>query len=129
MFARVITTKGHKYLNIIDSYRDGKKTKQKVIANLGRIDELNKTSIENLASKLLEIIDSDKKLDDKLVPNIEELDRYNYGFIAYKNIWNRFKLDNILENIITDTKIQFDFKNIVFSMVIDRLLKPMILLH
>ena len=124
MFARVITSKGHKYLNIIDTYRDGKKIKQRVIANLGRVDELNKTSIENLAAKLLEIIDSDKKLDDKLVPNIEELDRYNYGFIAYKNIWNRFKLDDILDSISKDKKIQFDFKNIVFSMVIDRLLKP-----
>ncbi len=124
MFARVITSKGHKYLNIIDSYREGKKIKQKVIANLGRVDELDKTSIENLAAKLLEIIDSDKKLDDKLTPNIEELDRYNYGFIAYKNIWNRFKLDDILDSISKDKKIQFDFKNIVFSMVIDRLLKP-----
>jgi len=124
MFARVITSKGHNYLNIIDTYRDGKKIKQKVIANLGRVDELNKTSIENLAAKLLEIIDSDKKLDDKLTPHIEELDRYNYGFIAYKNIWNRFKLDDILDSISKDKKIQFDFKNIVFSMVIDRLLKP-----
>ena len=124
MFARVITSKGHKYLNIIDTYRDGKKIKQRVIANLGRVDELNKTSIENLAAKLLEIIDSDKKLDDKIVPHIEELDRYNYGFIAYRNIWNRFKLDDILDSISKDKKIQFDFKNIVFSMVIDRLLKP-----
>lgn len=124
MFARVITSKGHKYLNIIGSYRDGKKIKQRVIANLGRVDELNKTSIENLAAKLLEIIDSDKKLDDKLVPHIEELDRYNYGFMAYKNIWNRFKLNDILDSISKDKKIQFDFKNIVFSMVIDRLLKP-----
>lgn len=124
MFARVITSKGHKYLNIIDTYRDGKKIKQRVIANLGRVDELNKTSIENLAAKLLEIIDSDKKLDDKIVPHIEELNRYNYGFIAYRNIWNRFKLDDILDSISKDKKIQFDFKNIVFSMVIDRLLKP-----
>ena len=124
MFARVITSKGHKYLNIIDTYRDGKRIKQRVIANLGRVDELNKTSIENLAAKLLEIIDSDKKLDDKIVPHIEELDRYNYGFIAYRNIWNRFKLDDILDSISKDKKIQFDFKNIVFSMVIDRLLKP-----
>ena len=124
MFARIITTKGRKYLNIISTYREGKKTKQQVVANLGRIDELNKKSIENLAAKLLQIVDSDKKVEDKTVPNIEELDRYNYGFIAYKKLWKRFKLDSILDTIIKNSKIQFDFKNIVFSMVIDRLLKP-----
>jgi transposase len=124
MFARVITSKGKKYLNIITTYRDGKQVKQKVVANLGRIDELNTASIENLASKLLDIVNSDKKLNDKVIPHIEELDRYNYGFIAYKNIWNRFKLDDILDSLICNKSIQYDFKNIVFSMVIDRLLKP-----
>ena len=71
MFARVITSKGNQYLNIITTYREGKKTKQRVVANLGRIDELNQCSIENLAKKLLEIVDSDKKLNDKMTPEIE----------------------------------------------------------
>ena len=124
MFARVITSKGNQYLNIITTYREGKKTKQRVVANLGRIDELNQCSIENLAKKLLEIVDSDKKLNDKMTPEIEELDRYNYGFIAYRNIWDRFKLDDILDSLIDNKSIQYDFKNIIFSMVIDRLLKP-----
>ena len=124
MFARIITTKGRKYLNIITTYREGKKTKQQVVANLGRVDELKQKSIENLAAKLLQIVNSDKKVEDKSIPDIEELDRYNYGFIAYKKLWKRFKLDNILDTITKKSKIQFDFKNIVFSMVIDRLLNP-----
>jgi hypothetical protein len=54
MFARVITSRGKKYLNIINGYRDSDgKVKQKVIANLGKVDELNKTSIEKIAVKLL----------------------------------------------------------------------------
>lgn len=126
MFARVITSRGKKYLSIINGYRDSdKKVKQEVIANLGRIDELNKTSIEKIAIKLLQSIDSDKVVRDKRgKPNLEELDRYNYGFIAYKNIWNRFKLDSILENLVNNRKLQYDFKSTVFSLVIDRLLKP-----
>lgn len=126
MFARVITAKGKKYLNIINGYRDDNgKVKQEVIANLGRIDELNKSSIEKIAIKLLQSIKSDKKVSDKSsIPDIKEIDRYNYGFIAYKHIWNRFKLDDILDSLVIDKNIQYDFKNIVFSMVIDRLLKP-----
>lgn len=126
MFARVVTARGKKYLNIINGYRDNNgKVRQEVIANLGRIDELNKSSIEKIAVKLLQSIKSDKKVVGKSsIPDIEEIDRYNYGFIAYKNIWNRFKLDEILDSLVKDKNVQYDFKNIVFSMVIDRLLKP-----
>jgi len=124
MFARVITSKGNKYLNIIENYRDGKKIKQRVIANLGRVDSLNINSVENLAEKLLKIVESEKKLTKSIVPEIEELDRYNYGYVVYRNIWNRFKLDEILDKLVEDKDITYDFKSVIFSMVVDRLLKP-----
>ena len=123
MFVRVITSKGKKYLNIIETYRENKKIKQKVVANLGRVDKLKTESIEKLASKLLELVNSEKKITSS-TPELEELDRYNYGFVVYKNIWNRFKLDEILDSLVENREISYDFKNIVFSMVIDRLLKP-----
>lgn len=124
MFARVITSKGNQYLNIIETYREGKKVKQKVVANLGRVDELKISSIEKLAQKLLDIVDSPKSVDDSSTPNIEELERYNYGFVIYRNIWNRLGLDTILDSLVEDRNISYDFKSVVFSMVVDRLLKP-----
>ena len=124
MFARVITSKGNQYLNIIETYREGKKVKQKVVANLGRVDELKISSIEKLAQKLLDIVDSPKSVDDSPTPNIEELERYNYGFVIYRNIWNRLGLDDILDSLVVNKNISYDFKNVIFSMVVDRLLKP-----
>jgi len=124
MFARVVTSKGNRYLNIIESYRDGKKTKQRVIANLGRVDKLEIDSIERLAEKLLSVVESEKKIEQTSTPNIEELDRYNYGYVVYRKLWNRFKLDKILDKLVIDKKIKYDFKSVVFSMVVDRLMKP-----
>ena len=124
MFARVITSKGNEYLNIIETYRDGKKVKQKVIANLGRVDKLKIGSIEKLSQKLLEIVESSKSVNQSSVPNIEELDRYNYGYIVYRKIWDRYKLDEILDKLIEDIDIKYDFKSVIFSMVVDRLIKP-----
>lgn len=124
MFVRVITSKGNRYLNIIESYRDGKKTKQRVIANLGRVDKLEIDSIERLAEKLLSVVESEKKIEQTSTPNIEELDRYNYGYVVYRKLWNRFKLDKILDKLVVDKKIKYDFKSVVFSMVVDRLMKP-----
>ncbi len=124
MFARVITSKGKEYLNIIENYRDGKKVKQRVVANLGRVDKLDIDSIENLAEKLLKIVESKKRLTNSIEPQIEELDRYNYGYVVYRNIWRRFKLDDILDKLVEDKNIKYDFKSVIFSMVVDRLLKP-----
>ncbi len=44
MFARVITSKANKYLYIIENYRDGKKIKQRVVANLGRLENIKVSS-------------------------------------------------------------------------------------
>ncbi len=44
--------------------------------------------------------------------------------MVYRNIWNRFKLDEILDNLVEDRAIEYDFKSVVFSMVVDRLLNP-----
>ena len=69
MFARVITSKGKKYLNIINGYRDDNgKVKQQVIANLGRIDELNKAydrTLELNETQLKEAIDNGIKFTVK----------------------------------------------------------------
>lgn len=124
MFARVTTAKGKQYLNIIENYREGKKVKQKVVANLGRVDELKVSSIETLAQKLLSIVNSPKAVNESSTPDIEELDRYNYGFVVYKSIWKRLKIDAILDKLTEDRAITYDFKSIIFSMVVDRLLKP-----
>ena len=70
MFARVITAKGKQYLNIIENYREGKKVKQKVVANLGRVDELKVSSIETLAQKLLSIVNSPKAVNESSTPDI-----------------------------------------------------------
>ena len=109
------------------NYRENGKVKQKLVASLGRLDNLSINEAENIASKLVEIVKSKKKLVEKnKIEEIEELDRLNYGYIAYKSVWNRFKFDEILNEIIKDRNIKYKdkFKNIVFSLVIDRLLNP-----
>ncbi len=125
MFIRVTKSKNHKYLKLVKNYREDGKVKQKVIANLGKLDDISVTEAENIAAKLLLLANSKKSIvQNRDLPQLEELDRYNYGYVVYKKIWNRFKLDDILDKLVEDKEIEYDFKSIVFSMVIDRLLKP-----
>ena len=125
MFIRVINSKNHKYIKVVENYREDGKVKQKVIANLGKLEDISEREAENIASKLLLLTKSKKAVDkEKSTPSIEELDRYNYGYVVYKRLWDRFKLDEILDKLVEDKEIEYDFKSVVFSMVIDRLLKP-----
>jgi hypothetical protein len=54
MFLKSAKVKGKEYIRIVESYREGKEVKQRVIANLGRLDILLQHSalIEKLFNKL-----------------------------------------------------------------------------
>ena len=43
MFFRVTRTGGYSYIQIAESYRDGKKVRQRILATLGRADILQST--------------------------------------------------------------------------------------
>lgn len=40
MFLRIKKSSGHEYLQIVENKRDGKKTRQRVVGTIGRMDEL-----------------------------------------------------------------------------------------
>jgi len=125
MFIRVTKSKNHEYLKLVENYREDGKIKQKVIANLGKVKDISAREAENIASKLLLLAKSKKAVTkEKALPELEELDRYNYGYVVYRKLWNRFKLDEILDKLIEEREIEYDFKSVIFSMVVDRLLKP-----
>ena len=107
MFLRVVDSKKHKYIRIVENYREDGKIKQKVIANLGKLQDLSIKEAENIASKLLKLVNSSKSVSDcNNIPPLEELDRENYGYVVYKKIWDRFKFDEILEKIIDNCQVK-----------------------
>jgi transposase len=125
MFIRVTKSKNHEYVKVVENYREDGKVKQKVIANLGKLEDISQREAENIASKLLLLAKSKKSVtQNELLPNLEELGRYNYGYVVYRKLWNRFKLDEILDKLVEGREIEYDFKSVIFSMVVDRLLKP-----
>jgi len=125
MFIRVTKSKNHEYVKVVENYREDGKVKQRVIANLGKLEDISQREAENIASKLLLLAKSKKAVtQNELLPNLEELGRYNYGYVVYRKLWNRFKLDEILDKLVEGREIEYDFKSVIFSMVVDRLLKP-----
>ncbi len=53
MFVRVKKSGNYKYLQIVQTYREGKKVKQRVVSTLGRLDKLQeKNDIESITQSL-----------------------------------------------------------------------------
>ena len=124
MFIKITKSKDFKYVQIVNSYRSNGKVKHELLCNLGRLDHLQgnpewKKIAINFA-KLLGV--KDINYDEQ---NCSEANIVNWGYIIYKKIWNKFKLEQTLDHIQNQNKkIKFDLNNAVFLMVIQHLLSP-----
>jgi len=60
MYLKLVKSKNYTYLKICESYRDKGKVRQRVVANLGRLDILQKHGLENIVNDLAKFISSEK---------------------------------------------------------------------
>jgi transposase len=121
MFLKVTNSKGYQYLRIVRSYWENGKSKQEVIVNLGRLDILKQQGqLRRLGKHLLALDGTDAPTLDEL----EEVDRLCYGDIVYRRLWNKYQFSCLLTDVIKDKKIQYDFLQTIYLLVIDRLLHP-----
>jgi len=123
MFLKTNISKGHKYLQIVQSYRKDGKNKHRVVANLGRADVLINSGLENIVAALHKLVKQENSnLRD--ITTLKENARLNYGYIVFKKLWNKYSLTELLTSIADKKKTKYNFEQIVFWLVINRLLSP-----
>jgi transposase len=121
MFLKITQSNGYQYVRIVRSYWKDGKSRQQVVVNLGRLDLLKQQGqLKQLGKQLLALDGTDVPTLDEL----EELERLCYGDIVYKQLWDKYQFTAILAGVIKDKKIQFDFLQTAYLLVIDRLLHP-----
>jgi transposase len=120
MYVKITKSKNFQYVRLVRSFRENGKIKHEVFLNLGRLDLLEKsTEWKNIISKLATLVG---------VPTIDinsshEAPISNWGYIVYKKLWEKFKLNDILSALQTScSKTQFDFNGACFLMAIQHLL-------
>lgn len=126
MFVKGTRSKGHDYLKIVESYREKGKSKHRTIVNLGRADILAESGLENIIKGLQKYLKRKENEQNMIrdISTIEEKARVNYGYVAFQTLWNKYSLSELLNNLICERKIEFDFVQTVFLMVINQLLRP-----
>jgi transposase len=108
------------HAKIVESYRDGEISRQKVILNLGPINS------ENDRKKYYEVLSSMKK--GKSFIDIEELSvksAREFGVTYTTNsLLDKYEIDSILNKYLSENDAKFDVLGVVKALIINRVLDP-----
>lgn len=112
------------YLCVVEGHRENGKVRQKMLANLGRLDELKASgNLERLANKLNELVGKRELVD--LAKDIKAEWAKHFGVIqVLKAMWKRLDITRIILAEDEASFKEFSFYEAIQAMVINRLVKP-----
>ena len=121
MFARLKKSGKYQYLQIVENRRDGKKTVQRVIATIGRMDQLQAGSdIETLVRSLSRF--SEKVLLILSGKSDVHASAKKVGpSLIFDRLWKELDIGRIIQAHLAERKFGFDVERAVFLTVLHRL--------
>jgi hypothetical protein len=122
MFTRITSNGGRSYLQIMESFRnaDGK-PRLRVVANLGRVDQLEDGGLDALIRGLSRV--AGREVQEKV--KVEFQSALSYGDVfALHEIWKELGFDRALVRALRSGKRQIDVEALVRAMVFNRLCAP-----
>ncbi len=123
MFIKVTTSGPRRYVQLVEAYRnDNGRPKQRTVATLGRLDQLN-TELESVISGLLRV--TGKSLPEAPpTPSLTFESARDYGDVwALTELWNSLGFDR-LRQIFRRTRHTIDVEALIRVMVLNRLCDP-----
>jgi len=121
MFIKTTKSGKYEYAQLVESYRENGATRHRVMLNLGRLDQIrNNPSFQRMAQKLAEL--SAVQSEANKLEDIEDAQIFNYGYLAYRCLWEKFSLPTLLAD--ATGKAQFDLDQACFLMAVQHLLDP-----
>jgi len=124
MFFRKVTSKSngkeYTYVKLIENYREGSKVKQRVIANLGNIDELTPDKVHALITGLTRICglepDPQDTFETKKVLHFGEV-------LAIQKVWESLEVTKIIQDLLGPEKSGI-IPVLIQLLVINQVIKP-----
>jgi transposase len=121
MFARVKTSGKYQYLQIVQNRREGKKTIQRVVATIGRMDQIqHKGQIETLVRSL-------SRFSEKVLlvlsgkSDVDATARKIGPALIFQRLWKELGVGDILRRLLAERKFEFDVERAVFLTTLHRL--------
>ena len=121
MFARIKTSGRYQYLQLVANRKEQGKTKQQVIATLGRLDQLQtKGDIEKIIRSLAKF--SENTL--LVLSGKGEVDAHAVSIgpaLIFDRLWHELGLPKIIGELLDGRKFEFNMERTVFLTVLHRL--------
>ena len=125
MFTRISRSGGRSYLQLVESFRENGKVKQRMVASLGRLEE---TKVKALISDLERSIGIKPLTLNKSVPDTLPISfapaRAFGDLYALQCLWQELGLGAALRTTLRSSRRQFDAEALIRTMVFNRLSDP-----
>lgn len=126
MFVRTKTTEGRTYLQVVESYWQEKRPRQRVIATLGRLDKLSeKGQIDGILRSLIRFSDKIKLTEQYQAGKLkaERVTRIGPDLIVGR-LWSELGIDQEIESLMEGRKYGFSVERAVYLATLSRLFFP-----
>ncbi len=122
MFARVKKSGKYQYLQIVENQKEKGKVKQRVIATIGRMDQLQaKDRVETLIRSLSRF--SEKTMLILSGKSDISADAVKIGpSIIFERLWNETGIKRAIQRLLIDRRFGFDVERAIFLTVLHRLM-------
>ncbi|TQM92713.1 IS1634 family transposase [Roseinatronobacter monicus] len=122
MYVRVSKSGNRSYLQIVEGYRDeAGRVKQKVIANLGRLDKMGEKNLSALIHGLQRAAGRPEMLPEP--PKFDSSKTFGDVWVLHQ-LWHELGLSDALRRALRSSRRQFDAEALVRAMVFNRLIDP-----
>jgi len=122
-FLRVEKKKSGRYLRILEAYRKDGKTFHRLVASLGKVEDYTPEMLKRMGERLYQL--GGGRLKDLLGEGLQELNRYNYGFVqAIEKGIAHYSLSTIFERISRKHKLSYSLTDVVKLLMAERLNEP-----
>ena len=116
----------HQYLQIVESFRDGRAVRQRVIATLGRLDYLRTAGqIDSLGKSLARFSETLRVISAVKDPKITTCRTKIWGPpLVFGRLWESQGLPEVISSLAVGRRFRFDIEQAVFALSLQRLCEP-----
>jgi hypothetical protein len=122
MYTRITRTGGRQYLQLVESFRnDSGKVRTRVVANLGRLDQITPEQLDPLINGLNRAVGRAENTSSEVIqePGLSFGDVF-----ALHELWRDLGIDTALKRAMRSSRREIDAEALVRAMVFNRLCDP-----
>jgi len=126
MFIRSKKSGSRRYLQLVDNRWEDGAVRQRVIATLGRLDQLQAHGhIDAILKSLARFADRARVVQDAASGRLEARSVQRIGpALVLQRLWEHTAMQDVLEDLLRDRRFEFPVERAVFTSVLHRLFSP-----